>query len=128
VRTQHSCIATIVSLALATAAQAQRVTEEPKTLPKISVEADESEEYGARASRVATKTDTPLLDVPQSISIVTSELIEDLDMRSMGDVVRYVPGVTMGQGEGHRDAPTLRGNATTADFFIGWRFSRDPTR
>jgi catecholate siderophore receptor len=118
VRTQHSCIATIVSLALATAAQAQRVTEEPKTLPKISVEADESEEYGARASRVATKTDTPLLDVPQSISIVTSELIEDLDMRSMGDVVRYVPGVTMGQGEGHRDAPTLRGNATTADFFI----------
>jgi catecholate siderophore receptor len=24
----------------------------------------------------------------------------------------------MGQGEGHRDAPTIRGNATTADFFV----------
>jgi catecholate siderophore receptor len=32
--------------------------------------------------------------------------------------VRYVPGVSMGQGEGHRDAPTLRGNSSTADFFV----------
>jgi catecholate siderophore receptor len=36
----------------------------------------------------------------------------------MADVVRYVPGITMGQGEGNRDQPTIRGNATTADFFI----------
>ncbi|HET6763192.1 MAG TPA: TonB-dependent siderophore receptor, partial [Longimicrobiaceae bacterium] len=36
----------------------------------------------------------------------------------MADVVRYVPGITMGQGEGHRDAPTIRGNASTADFFV----------
>ncbi|MGQ0741273.1 MAG: TonB-dependent receptor [Alphaproteobacteria bacterium] len=66
----------------------------------------------------ATKTDTPLHDVPQAITVVTGEMIEELGMRSMADVVRYVPGVTMGQGEGHRDAPTLRGNSTTADFFI----------
>jgi catecholate siderophore receptor len=39
-------------------------------------------------------------------------------MQNMADVVRYVPGVTMGQGEGHRDAPTIRGNSSTADFFI----------
>ena len=36
----------------------------------------------------------------------------------MADVVRYVPGVTMGQGEGHRDAPTIRGQSTTADFYV----------
>src|SRR5207237_7576680 len=36
----------------------------------------------------------------------------------MGDVVRYVPGVTMSGGEGHRDQPTIRGNSTTADFFV----------
>jgi catecholate siderophore receptor len=56
--------------------------------------------------------------VPQSITVISSDLIKDQGMRSMGDVVRYVPGVSMGQGEGHRDAPTLRGNSTTADFFI----------
>ncbi len=66
----------------------------------------------------ATKTNTKLLDVPQSVTAVTRDLIEDQDMRTMGDVTRYVPGVTMGQGEGHRDAPTLRGNSSTADFFV----------
>ncbi len=36
-------------------------------------------------------------------------------MQSMADVVRYVPGVQMAQGEGHRDAPVLRGNTSTAE-------------
>jgi catecholate siderophore receptor len=39
-------------------------------------------------------------------------------MQGMADVVRYIPGATMGQGEGHRDAPTIRGNSSTADFFV----------
>ena len=39
-------------------------------------------------------------------------------MQGMADVVRYVPGMTMGQGEGNRDQPTIRGNSTTADFFV----------
>jgi catecholate siderophore receptor len=74
--------------------------------------------YDLDSTRSATKTDTPLLDIPQSISIITSQLIGDQGMRSMADVVRYVPGVQMAQGEGHRDAPVMRGNATTADFFV----------
>jgi catecholate siderophore receptor len=39
-------------------------------------------------------------------------------MQSMADVVRYVPGITMAQGEGHRDAPVIRGQTSTADFFV----------
>jgi catecholate siderophore receptor len=66
----------------------------------------------------STKTPTPLLDVPQSISVVTRDLIRDQGMLNMADVVRYVPGITMAQGEGHRDAPVIRGNATTADFYV----------
>jgi catecholate siderophore receptor len=66
----------------------------------------------------ATKTDTPLRDVPQSISIVTKELIAEQRMQSMADVVRYMPGVGMAQGEGNRDTPILRGNASTSDFFV----------
>ncbi len=50
--------------------------------------------------------------------MVTGAPIRDQAMQSMGDVVRYVPGVQMVQGEGHRDAPILRGNTSTADFFI----------
>ena len=74
--------------------------------------------YRQSDTATATKTDTPVRDVPQSVTVITKDLIKDQDMRSMADVVRYVPGVSMGQGEGHRDAPTLRGNSSTADFFV----------
>jgi catecholate siderophore receptor len=74
--------------------------------------------YTGERTATATKTDTALVDIPQSISLITRDLIDDQMMRSMADVVRYVPGVSMGQGEGHRDAPTLRGNASTADFYV----------
>jgi catecholate siderophore receptor len=66
----------------------------------------------------ATRTQTALLDIPQSISVVNGELIRDQAMTSMADVVRYIPGITMTQGEGHRDAPVIRGNSSTADFFV----------
>ena len=49
---------------------------------------------------------------------MTSQLIADQSMQGMADVVRFAPGVSMGSGEGHRDAPTIRGNSTTADFFV----------
>lgn len=75
-------------------------------------------EYAGAHTTTATKTDTPLVDIPQSISLITRDLIDDQAMRSMADVVRYVPGVSMAQGEGHRDAPVLRGNASTADFYV----------
>ncbi|MDP3745914.1 MAG: TonB-dependent siderophore receptor [Phenylobacterium sp.] len=74
--------------------------------------------YDAKQTSTATKTDTPLRDVPQAVTVITEELMRDQAMQSMADVVRYVPGVTMGQGEGHRDAPTIRGNASTADFYV----------
>lgn len=74
--------------------------------------------YVTIESRSATKTDTPLLDVPQSIAIVGEEQIEDQQLRDIGDVLRYTAGATIGQGEGNRDQITIRGQNTTADFFI----------
>ncbi len=66
----------------------------------------------------ATKTDTALVDIPQSISVINRDLIDDQAFRTLADVARYVPGLGFGQGEGHRDAPVLRGNQSTADLFI----------
>jgi catecholate siderophore receptor len=79
---------------------------------------------GARSSYIrlgsstGTKTPTLLRDVPQAISLINRALIADQAMQNMADVVRYVPGITMGQGEGNRDQPTIRGNSTTADFYV----------
>ena len=74
--------------------------------------------YAAVESRSATKTVTPLRDTPQSVTVVTGALIADQAMQTMTDVARYLPGVGMGQGEGHRDQPVIRGNSSTADFFV----------
>ena len=84
----------------------------------VTAEAARHAAYATRRTVTATKTDAPLRDVPQSISVVSSDVILDQSMQSMADVVRYMPGVTMGQGEGHRDAPTIRGNSSTSDFFV----------
>ena len=69
-------------------------------------------------SSTATKTATPLRDVPQAVTVVSRKLIADQGMQGMADVARYVPGVTMGQGEGNRDQPTIRGNSSTSTFFL----------
>jgi catecholate siderophore receptor len=74
--------------------------------------------YGINTISTATKTLTPLRDVPQSISVVTKEQIRDQAMASITDVVAYVPGVTSHQGENNRDQLVIRGNSTSADFFL----------
>ncbi|MDZ7628570.1 MAG: TonB-dependent siderophore receptor [Parvularculaceae bacterium] len=74
--------------------------------------------YANTRSSSATKTDTALIDIPQSISVINRDLIDDQAFRTLADVSRYVPGLGFGQGEGHRDAPVLRGNQSTADLFI----------
>jgi catecholate siderophore receptor len=66
----------------------------------------------------AMKTPTPLRDIPQSISVIPAALIADQRMQSMADVVRYMPGVGMAQGEGNRDTPIVRGNSSTGDFYV----------
>jgi catecholate siderophore receptor len=90
----------------------------PTVLPTIEVHGAAPVPYLQRSTRTATKTDTPLRNVPQSVTVITKDVIADQRMQGMADVVRYVPGVTMGQGEGNRDQPTIRGNNTTAGFFV----------
>jgi len=85
---------------------------------RTTVTVTEAAGYQIVATNTATKTATPLIDIPQSITVVSRELIKDQLMMSMADVVRYVPGITMAQGEGHRDAPVIRGNSTTSDFYV----------
>jgi catecholate siderophore receptor len=74
--------------------------------------------YSAGLISSATRTPTDPRDVPQAISIVTGAQIEDQGFRSMGDLLRTVPGVTVSLGEGNRDQIVLRGNGSTADFFV----------
>jgi catecholate siderophore receptor len=74
--------------------------------------------YGVKATSTATKTATDIKDIPQALTTVTSQQIEDQQLRSVGDLLKYVPGASYGGGEGNRDQIVLRGNSSTADFFV----------
>jgi len=74
--------------------------------------------YEAKETCAATKTCTPLKDVPQAVSVVTAEQIADQSLRSIADVLYLVPGASVNSGEGNRDTVVLRGNSSTADFFV----------
>ncbi len=112
-----SRLATVTCLMLAAPAIANEVpgdAEDARTIIVTGV----SDGYAASNSATATKTDTPLIDVPQTVNVITREQLDDQAHHSLGDVLRYVPGTTVGQGEGNRDQITLRGQNTTSDFFL----------
>ncbi len=96
------------------------VDDEAQALDRVVVTGIPSRQPGYRvaSTKTATKIDARVRDIPQAVSIVSREIIADQSMQSMADVVRYVPGVSMSLGEGHRDQPTIRGVSTTADFFV----------
>jgi len=71
-------------------------------LPDVTVTASEQAAEtawgptrGYLASRTATgtKTDTPLLETPRSISVATREQMQDRKVQNLDDAVRYMPGV-----------------------------------
>ncbi|MEO8576127.1 MAG: TonB-dependent siderophore receptor [Gemmatimonadales bacterium] len=89
-----------------------------QTLEAVRVKAKSDRSYAPGVTRTATKMSAVPRDIPQSLLLINHQLVRDQAMQTMADVVRYVPGITMGQGEGNRDQPTIRGNSSTADFFV----------
>ena len=76
------------------------------------------EETASTKSVNAFRTDTPVIDVPSSVSIITKEELKAQGIDSIGGVVDYTPGVINTQGEGHRDAVVFRGIRSTSAFFV----------
>jgi catecholate siderophore receptor len=72
----------------------------------------------ANSTSVATKTSTALVNIPQSLTVVTKDTIRDQNFQSITEVTRYVPGVAVHQGEGNRDELVIRGVDSSANFFV----------
>ncbi|MEL0067635.1 MAG: TonB-dependent receptor plug domain-containing protein, partial [Gammaproteobacteria bacterium] len=66
----------------------------------------------------SVKTPTPVIDVPQSLSIMSAEEMTTRGIAAVSQIIDYTPGVNTSQGEGHRDAVVFRGVRSTADFFV----------
>ena len=98
------------------------------SLPAIAEESAEPEQRQETVIVIGTvlysdqvnslKAPTPIIDVPQSLSIVSADQILTRGFDSISDIINYTPGVNTSQGEGHRDAVVFRGIRSTADFFV----------
>ena len=66
--------------------------------------------YVAKRSATGTKTDTPLLETPQSVTVIGAEQIEVLRAQSINDAISYSVGaLRLPYGERTGDAVVLRG-------------------
>ena len=74
--------------------------------------------YQSEFSSTATKTNTSIMDVPQTVNVINQKQLQDQQATDLGKAITYVPGVDLDQGEGNRDAFIIRGNKTTADIFL----------
>ncbi len=84
--------------------------------------------YVATQVRTGAKIDTPLIEVPQSISIVTTDQMEDRAVQNIAQALNYTSGVvTEPFGQDPRFfSPIIRGfEATNSVYLNGFRFIRD---
>jgi len=121
---QKSRIAVAVSVALATAyqAHAQQTAEEPKTMSRISVAATEAEET-PKVDRVSSpKMTADILDMPQTISVVSKEVLKQQGATTLSQALRNTPGVTFLLGENGNtatgDSIFMRGFDTQGSIFV----------
>ncbi len=89
-------------------------------LPEISVVSDKSPaSYNAASTSGATRTDTPLLEIPQSVRVMTTQQIEDLGAVRLADTVDYVSGISrLNDFGGTWDNFAIRGFSSTDMGFL----------
>jgi len=86
-------------------------------LPEITVSGQRSGDsptgpgngYVATRSRAGTKTDTPIIETPQSISVVTREQMDAQAAQTLDAVLRYTPGVYSQDNDIRFDQLSARG-------------------
>lgn len=131
-----TAIGTVFTLALAYPAFAQESENRGGPagvieIPTISVEADSATPYKVEGS-ASQKFTAPLIDTPKSVTVIPEEVIEERNATSLDEVLRTVPGITLGAGEGgvpSGDLPNIRGFASEGNIYVdGLRNTGSQTR
>ncbi|MCF1435404.1 TonB-dependent siderophore receptor [Agrobacterium vitis] len=72
--------------------------------------------YQPLSTSTATRTDTPLLDVPQAVNVVSGEALKDQGARSLDDALANISGITQANTlGGTQDAVIRRGFGDNRD-------------
>ena len=108
----------LTSFSIAGTSEKNSLDDKKIELIEIEVKDNMAKTYLKKRISSATKTDTRIRDIPQSISVITEEQIKDQSLLGLIDAIKYSPGVIAGQGEGNRDSVWFRGNQSTSDLFV----------
>ncbi|TCV91450.1 catecholate siderophore receptor [Luteibacter rhizovicinus] len=118
-------VASALGLVLATsAAHAADVTVPPPKGDKDAKSAETLESVRVQSTVVnssSPKFTAPLLDTPRSVTVIPQEIIQQSASMSLQDVLRTVPGITFGAGEGgnpNGDRPIIRGFDSESSIFV----------
>ncbi|MBA8882399.1 TonB-dependent receptor [Dokdonella fugitiva] len=98
-------------------AESTGATDDDTLLPTMVVNGWYASQYLVPRTSSATGTNTPLVDIAQSIEVIPEAVLRDQGSESIADAVRNSPGVAVNMGEGMRDEVYLRGVKTKYDFF-----------
>lgn len=108
--------------------------EDPTVMPEVVVSGQKEKDAYKPETVSSTKYTEPLLNVPQTISVVPKAVIEERGSTTLREVLSNVPGISIQAGEGGvpaGDNLSIRGFSARTDMFIdGVRdfggYSRDP--
>lgn len=91
-----------------------------QALPQVTVSGDRSTDlYNPSHSSGATRTDTPLRELPQAVRVMTARQIEDLGALRLADTVDYVSGISrLNDFGGTWDNFGIRGFSSTEMGFL----------
>jgi len=92
-------------------------------LAPFEVSAESAAGYGATTTSSATRMNTPLREVPQTINVITDKFMEDIFAFDNADATRYVPNVSRRTANHQPNAFMMRGFLTTAVFQDGFRIT-----
>lgn len=116
---RHSPLAVALLLAIATPALAAPAGEAPADASGQAKQLDTVEVHGERVRKASSpKYTEELVDTPQTITVVTSEVMAQQNLLGLRDVLSTLPGITFGAGEGgggYGDSINLRGFTASSD-------------
>ncbi|MGF1569541.1 MAG: TonB-dependent siderophore receptor [Nodosilinea sp.] len=94
---------------------------------QVVVTGEQDEGYNPRSASTATRTDTPLRDIPQSIQVVPQQVLRDQNVTNINEALQNVPGVVTTTSS-RRTVSAFQIRGFTADQFSGNNLLRNGLR
>ncbi|MFL4618518.1 ferric-rhodotorulic acid/ferric-coprogen receptor FhuE [Stenotrophomonas maltophilia] len=116
---QRLSVAVLAVLCAVAPAAFAEATADPTNLDKVVVKGERAEGYSVRRTSAGTRFDLAPREIPQSISIISHQRIEDQNLDDIIDVLANTTGVTSTQSDSERTEFYARGFYIDAYQFDG---------